>query len=153
MKAVVFHKPGDMRVDETPDPGIEHEEDIIVRVTSTAICGSDLHIYNGFFPQTKPLVMGHEFMGVVEETGKGVTTVKRENVWWFPSRLRAESVSSASRVCPAIAKIQTGEIWPRRRLDDQKGGGLFGYTDLYGGYPILKSEESAWTTSSRTACH
>jgi threonine dehydrogenase-like Zn-dependent dehydrogenase len=69
MKAVVFHKPGDMRVEEVPDPKIENPQDIILRVTSTAICGSDLHIYNGLLPQTKPMVMGHEFMGVVEEAG------------------------------------------------------------------------------------
>lgn len=49
MKAVVFHKPKDMRVDVVDDPRIEAAEDVIVRVTSTAICGSDLHIYNGFF--------------------------------------------------------------------------------------------------------
>ncbi len=69
MKAVVYHSPKDMRVDTVGDPIIEDHRDIILRVTSTAICGSDLHIYNGFFPQTKPLIMGHEFMGVVEETG------------------------------------------------------------------------------------
>ena len=47
MKAVVFHRPGKVQVDDVPDPEIEHPEDIILRVTSTAICGSDLHIYNG----------------------------------------------------------------------------------------------------------
>ena len=58
MKAVVFHKPGDMRVEEVADPKIENPQDIILRVTSTAICGSDLHIYNGLMPQPKPMVMG-----------------------------------------------------------------------------------------------
>jgi hypothetical protein len=77
MKAVVFHKPADMRLDEGPDPKIEAADDIIVRVTATAICGSDLHIYNGFLPQTRPMVMGHEFMGIVEEAGKGVSSLKR----------------------------------------------------------------------------
>ena len=72
MKAAVFHKIGDIRVDNVNDPVLEHEDDAIVRVTSTAICGSDLHIYDGFFPQIKDLVMGHEFMGIVEETGKNV---------------------------------------------------------------------------------
>jgi threonine dehydrogenase-like Zn-dependent dehydrogenase len=72
MKAVVFHKPKDMRVETVPDPEIEDQEDIILRVASTAICGSDLHIFNGFIPQKEPLVMGHEFMGVVEEIGSGV---------------------------------------------------------------------------------
>src|SRR5829696_7528865 len=77
MKAVVFHKPGDMRVDDVADPAIENSDDVILRVTATAICGSDLHIYNGFFPQLRPLVLGHEFMGVVEEVGSEVTSLKR----------------------------------------------------------------------------
>ncbi|HEY0039760.1 MAG TPA: alcohol dehydrogenase catalytic domain-containing protein, partial [Flavisolibacter sp.] len=72
MKAAVFHKIGDISVDNVDDPKIEHDEDVILKVTSTAICGSDLHVYDGFFPQLKDQVMGHEFMGIVEETGKGV---------------------------------------------------------------------------------
>ncbi|RYD60996.1 MAG: glutathione-dependent formaldehyde dehydrogenase, partial [Verrucomicrobiaceae bacterium] len=77
MKAVVFHRPGKVQVDEVPDPGIEHPEDVILRVTSTAICGSDLHIYNGFFPQARSFVLGHEFMGIVEETGSEVRNLQR----------------------------------------------------------------------------
>jgi S-(hydroxymethyl)glutathione dehydrogenase/alcohol dehydrogenase len=59
------------------DPSIQHPQDVILRVTSTAICGSDLHIYNGFFPQLKDMVMGHEFMGIIEETGPDVTNLKK----------------------------------------------------------------------------
>ena len=69
MKAVVFHKPGEMKVDKVEEPQIENPQDIILRITATAICGSDLHIYNGLIPQTKPLIMGHEFMGEVVEVG------------------------------------------------------------------------------------
>lgn len=72
MKAVVFHKQKDVRVDTVKDPGIEEAGDVVLKVTSTAICGSDLHIYNGVFPQIKPMVLGHEFMGIVEEVGAGV---------------------------------------------------------------------------------
>ncbi len=77
MKALVFHHPGRVEVNDVPDPKIEHPEDIVLRVTSTAICGSDLHIYNGFFPQLKDMVLGHEFMGIVEETGSAVTRVAK----------------------------------------------------------------------------
>jgi S-(hydroxymethyl)glutathione dehydrogenase / alcohol dehydrogenase len=77
MKAVVFQRPGHIQVDQVPDPTIEHDEDIIVRVTSTAICGSDLHIFNGFIPQEDDMVMGHEFMGIVEERGRGVAAVQK----------------------------------------------------------------------------
>ncbi|HEY5740895.1 MAG TPA: alcohol dehydrogenase catalytic domain-containing protein, partial [Terrimicrobiaceae bacterium] len=77
MKAVVFHHPGKVSVDNVPDPKLEKSDDVIVRVTSTAICGSDLHIYNGFLPQVKEMVLGHEFMGIVEEVGSGVTKLQR----------------------------------------------------------------------------
>src|SRR3981189_2125926 len=77
MKAVVFHKPGEMRVDKVEEPQIENPQDIILRVTATAICGSDLHIDNGVVPQQKPLIMGHEFMGVIEDCGGEVSTVQK----------------------------------------------------------------------------
>ncbi len=77
MKALVFHHPKKVIVEEVKDPIIEDEKDIIVQVTSTAICGSDLHIYNGFFPQVKNMVLGHEFMGIVAEVGKEVTKFKK----------------------------------------------------------------------------
>jgi S-(hydroxymethyl)glutathione dehydrogenase/alcohol dehydrogenase len=77
MKAVVFHKMGDISVDNVDDPRIEQPDDIILRITTTAICGSDLHIYDGFIPQLRDMVLGHEFMGVVEEVGPAVTRVKK----------------------------------------------------------------------------
>jgi len=69
MKAAVFQRPKSVQCEDWPDPRIEDPRDAIVRVTSTAICGSDLHIYNGLLPQVKKMVLGHEFMGVVEEVG------------------------------------------------------------------------------------
>ena len=77
MKAAVFHKPGDIRYQSTEDPRIEQSRDVLLRVTSTAICGSDLHIYDGFLPQLREEVLGHEFMGIVEEVGSDVTNVKK----------------------------------------------------------------------------
>ena len=77
VKALVFHRPGHVEVNDVEDPRIEDPQDVILRVTSTAICGSDLHIYNGFMPQLKDMVLGHEFMGVIEETGPGVKESKK----------------------------------------------------------------------------
>src|SRR3954465_11154156 len=77
MKAAVFHKIGDISVDNVDDPSIEHPEDIILRVTTTAICGSDLHIYDGFVPQLRDEVLGHEFMGIVADVGPNVSRVKK----------------------------------------------------------------------------
>jgi len=62
MKALVFHHPGKVSVDNVPDPSLQKPDDVIVRVTATAICGSDLHIYNGFLPQKRDMVLGHEFV-------------------------------------------------------------------------------------------
>ena len=76
MKALFFHQLGKVFFDNFPDPEIRHSQEVISRVTANAICGSDLHIYNGFIPQKDPMIMGHEFMGIVEEVGDGVTELE-----------------------------------------------------------------------------
>src|SRR3954447_12696374 len=78
MKASVFVAPGKARVERVPDPKILNDRDAIVRITSTAICGSDLHLYDGFVPTVEPGdILGHEFMGEVVETGKAVRNVRK----------------------------------------------------------------------------
>jgi S-(hydroxymethyl)glutathione dehydrogenase/alcohol dehydrogenase len=77
MKATVYHGPKDVRIDDKPKPSIEQPEDIILKVTSTAICGSDLHLYHGNVKGMEPgQTLGHEFAGVVEDTGSAVGEVK-----------------------------------------------------------------------------
>src|SRR6478672_4810748 len=77
MKAVTYQGIKNVVVKEVPDPKIEKPDDMIIRVTSTAICGSDLHLIHGMIPNLgKDYVIGHEPMGVVEEVGKDVTKVK-----------------------------------------------------------------------------
>lgn len=77
MKAVTFQGTKDIQVKEVEDPELQQKDDIIVRITSTAICGSDLHIYQGALPAQKDYVIGHEPMGIVEEVGPEVTRVKK----------------------------------------------------------------------------
>src|SRR6185369_1684405 len=78
MKALTYHGAGDVRVDNVPDPTLLNDDDLILRVTATAICGSDLHIFRGKIPDMKAGdILGHEFMGIVEDIGRGVTRVKR----------------------------------------------------------------------------
>ena len=75
MRATCWHGTKSVRVDEVPEPKILNERDAIVRITRTAICGSDLHLYNGFVPTMRSGdVLGHEFMGEVVETGRAVST-------------------------------------------------------------------------------
>ena len=77
MKALTWHGTHDVRVDTVPDPRIQDPGDAILKVTATAICGSDLHLYNGLMPAMEPGdVLGHEFMGEVVEVGKQVRNVK-----------------------------------------------------------------------------
>jgi S-(hydroxymethyl)glutathione dehydrogenase / alcohol dehydrogenase len=135
MKAAVFHKMGDITVDTVDDPMIEEEDDVIVGITSTAICGSDLHIYDGFIPQLRDMVLGHEFMGVVEDVGRGVTRLKKGDRVVVPFTIACGHCFYCSQGFHANCSHSNPEKYgPRGNLLDNKGGGLFGYTDLYGGY-------------------
>jgi len=134
MKAVVFHKSKDMRVDTVPDPKIEAPEDVILKVTATAICGSDLHIYNGFLPQPKPMVMGHEFMGIVEEVGPGVTKLQKGDRVVVPFPIACGGCFFCDHELPVHCEHSNDNYGPEGGLLKEKGGALFGYTDLYGGY-------------------
>ena len=77
MKATIFHAPGDVRVEEVPDPAIKEPADAIVRVTHACICGSDLWFYRGLTPYEPGWRTGHEWMGIVEEVGPGVRTMRK----------------------------------------------------------------------------
>lgn len=135
MKAAVFHKIGDISVDNVDDPIIEAPDDIILRVTSTAICGSDLHIYDGFVPQLRDMVLGHEFMGVVEEAGPAVHKVKKGDRVVVPFTIACGQCFFCSLGSHANCMHTNEENYgPRGDLMKEKGGGMFGYTDLYGGY-------------------
>ncbi|WP_437984125.1 zinc-dependent alcohol dehydrogenase [Sorangium sp. So ce117] len=135
MKALVFHKPSDVRVEDVPDPRIEEPTDVIVRVTATAICGSDLHIYNGFFPQAKPMVLGHEFMGVVEEIGPQVTKLRKGDRVVVPFPIACGRCFFCHAELPGHCESSNPKHYgPEGGTLEGKGGALFGYTDLYGGY-------------------
>ncbi len=135
MKALVFHHPGKVSVDNVPDPTIEDPRDVILKVTSTAICGSDLHIYNGFLPQKEDMIIGHEFMGIVEETGSAVTGLQRGDRVVVPFPIACGGCFFCQHALPGHCENSNPEKYgPEGGLLDQKGGGLFGYTDLYGGY-------------------
>jgi S-(hydroxymethyl)glutathione dehydrogenase / alcohol dehydrogenase len=135
MKAAVFHKPGNIQVDNLPDPRLEHPEDIILRVTSTAICGSDLHILNGLIPQTRPMIMGHEFMGIVEEVGHEVSSLNKGERVVVPFPIACGTCFFCHHGLPGHCENSNPEKYgPEGGMTTGKGGALFGYTDLYGGY-------------------
>ena len=135
MKAAVFHKIGDIKVDTVEDPRIEQSRDAIIRVTSTAICGSDLHIYDGFIPQLKNEVLGHEFMGIVEDVGSEVTNLKKGDRVVVPFTVACGKCYFCQQNLQMHCENSNPEHYgPDGGLLTEKGGGLFGYTDLYGGY-------------------
>jgi threonine dehydrogenase-like Zn-dependent dehydrogenase len=135
MKALVFHTPKHVSVDTVDDPKIEDPRDAVLRVTATAICGSDLHIYNGAFPQPKPLILGHEFMGIVEDVGSAVTNLKRGDRVVVPFPIACGQCWFCSHEFPTQCENSNKEHYgPEGGLLTEKGGALFGYTDLYGGY-------------------
>ncbi|HZS76076.1 MAG TPA: zinc-dependent alcohol dehydrogenase [Ktedonobacteraceae bacterium] len=135
MKAVCWNGIHDMRVETVPDPKILNPHDAIVEITTTAICGSDLHLYDGYIPtMEKGDIVGHEFMGIVVEVGKEVKNLKvgdrvvvpftiacgncffcKQNLW---------SLCDNSNPNAAIAEMMYGYT----------GSGLYGYSHIYGGY-------------------
>src|SRR6476620_7474646 len=135
MKAAVIHAPGKVSYDTVDDPRLKADDDIILKVTATAICGSDLHIYSGGIPQPRPMVLGHEFMGIVEEVGKGVTKLKKGDRVVVPFPIACGSCFFCNHeASPSCENSNYKHYGHNGDLLDQKGAGLFGYTELYGGY-------------------
>jgi threonine dehydrogenase-like Zn-dependent dehydrogenase len=135
MKAAVIHGPGKVTCDNVDDPVLKNDRDIILKVTATAICGSDLHIYSGGVPQPRPMVLGHEFMGIVEETGKAITNLKRGDRVVVPFPIACGHCFFCDHGYPGNCENSNPEKYgPEGGLLKEKGGALFGYTDLYGGY-------------------
>src|SRR5437763_10395410 len=135
MKAVCWEGKGKVQVDRVPDPTILNPHDAIVRVTTTAICGSDLHLFDGFIPtMQKGDILGHEFMGEVVEVGPEVRKLKKGDRVVVPFDIacgncffcRKEQWSLCDNSNPNAALLE--------KLYEYAGGGLFGYSHLYGGY-------------------
>jgi threonine dehydrogenase-like Zn-dependent dehydrogenase len=100
MKALVYHGPRDVQIDDKPRPSIQHPQDAILRITSTALCGSDLHLYHGTVQGMEPgQTLGHEFMGIVEEAGPEVHEVKVGDKVVFHLTLTAVTAGSVGMNC------------------------------------------------------
>src|SRR3954454_22096149 len=131
MKALRIHKPKDVRVEDVEDPRLEQPTDAVIRVTSTAICGSDLHMYNGLVPQPRPMALGHEFMGIVEDIGSEVGGLKRGDRVVVPFPIACGQCWFCRNALPTACENSNENYGPRGGLLKEKGGALFGYTDLY----------------------
>lgn len=135
MKALCWHGKGDVRVDSVPDPRIEDPGDAIIRVTATAICGSDLHLYDGYVPAMKSGdVMGHEPMGIVEEVGPAVTRLKKGDRVVVPFVIACGSCFFCERQLFSCCDTTNPDAAKLEELHGHAGAGLLGYSHLYGGY-------------------
>lgn len=135
MKAARIHGPRTVTCDTVDDPVIVNSRDAILKVTATAICGSDLHIYSGGLPQPRPMTLGHEFMGIVEEVGSDVSNLQRGDRVVVPFPIACGHCFFCGHHLPGHCENSNPQHYgPEGGLLTQKGGALFGYTDLYGGY-------------------
>ncbi len=134
MKALTFHGKRDVRVDEVPDPRIEQPTDAIVRITSTAICGSDLHLYEilGMFIEEGD-ILGHEPMGIVEEVGSEVSHIEAGDRVVIPFNISCGECWMCRE--KLFAQCETTQV-----REQDKGASLFGYTKLYGEVPGGQAE-------------
>jgi threonine dehydrogenase-like Zn-dependent dehydrogenase len=142
MRALTYHGKKDVRVDNVPDPVIRHPQDILLRVTATAICGSDLHLYRGKVPgMEQGDILGHEFMGIVEETGSAVTRLHRGDRVVVPFVIACGACYFCERSlfagCETTNSGKGGLLSPKSL---RPGAAMFGYSHQYGGVPGGQAE-------------
>src|SRR3954447_6522969 len=134
MKALTWHDKRDVRVIDVPDPTIEEPTDAIVRITSTGLCGSDLHLYEVLGPFIDPgSILGHEPMGYVEAVGSGVTNLSVGDRVVVPFNISCGS-------CFMCSNGLQSQCETTQNRDEGYGGSLFGYTRLYGNVPGGQAE-------------
>ncbi|MBN6776133.1 glutathione-dependent formaldehyde dehydrogenase [Pseudomonas granadensis] len=142
MRAMTYHGAHDVRVETVPDPQLEAPDDIILRVTATAICGSDLHLYRGKIPTVEHGdIFGHEFMGIVEETGPEVTAVQRGDRVVIPFVIACGGCFFCQMELYAACETTNpgrGAILNKKSITPPAA--LFGFSRLYGGIPGGQAE-------------
>jgi len=135
MRANCWHGKKSVQVEEVPDPKILNARDAIVRVTSTAICGSDLHLYNGFIPTMKSGdILGHEFMGEVVEKGSGVGNLNVGDRVVVPFPIACGHCSQCERELYSLCENSNPNAWMAEKMFGYAPSGIFGYSHMLGGY-------------------
>jgi len=135
VKALCWFDKHDVRVEQVPDPEIRNPRDAIVRITSTAICGSDLHLYNGLIPTMQAGdILGHEFMGEVVETGPALTNVRVGDrvVVAFP--ISCGGCFFCKSEMFSLCENSNPNAWMAAKLMGQSPAGIFGYSHMLGGF-------------------
>ena len=136
MKALVWHGKEDVRCDNVPDPKIEKANDIVIRVTSTAICGSDLHLFDGLMPtMEKGDILGHEPMGIVEEVGTAITKFKKGDRVVVPFTIACGKCWFCEQTMFSLCDNTNPNHEQAETAMGHSPSGLFGYSHMLGGYP------------------
>jgi len=135
MKALVWHGKHDIRYDTVADPTIEHPRDAIIKVSACAICGSDLHLFDGFMPTMKHGdIMGHEFMGEVVELGKETTNLRIGERVVIPFTINCGECDQCRRGNFSVCERSNRNAELQSKTFGHPTAGLFGYSHLTGGY-------------------
>src|SRR5919112_4799170 len=135
MKATVWKGIQKMEVQEVPDPKILNQSDCIVKISSTAICGSDLHLYNGFLPMMEPGdIMGHEFMGEIVEVGKNVKNKKVGDRVVVPFPIACGHCSHCQAGMTSCCENSNPNAHVAEKMLGHACCGIFGYSHLTGGF-------------------
>ena len=141
MKANCWMGKRSVEVHEVPEPRILNDRDAIVKITSTAICGSDLHLYNGFVPTMKTGdVLGHEFMGEVVEVGPGLHTLGVGDRIVVPFPISCGSCAQCRRGLFSVCENSNPNAWMAEKLWGYSPAGIFGYSHMLGGFPGGQAE-------------
>jgi threonine dehydrogenase-like Zn-dependent dehydrogenase len=135
MKAACWFGVGDVRIEDVPEPVVLNPRDAVVRVTLTAICGSDLHLYNGFIPtMAEGDILGHEFMGEVVALGPEVKSLAIGDRVVVPFTIACGNCFFCRRGMVSLCDNSNPNAWMAERLYGYSGSGLFGYSHMMGGY-------------------
>lgn len=135
MRALTWHGKRDVRVETVPEPEIINPRDAIIRVTSTAICGSDLHLYNHYVPMVKSGdILGHEFMGEVVDVGRAVTNLHVGDRVVVPFPIACGGCWSCKQGLWSLCENSNPNSGLAEKMWGSSTGGIFGYSHLVGGY-------------------
>jgi threonine dehydrogenase-like Zn-dependent dehydrogenase len=141
MRALCWHGKKDVRVDNVPDPTIEHPRDAIIKVSSCAICGSDLHLFDGFMPSMKSGdILGHEFMGEVMEVGADNRRLKVGDRVVVPFTIACGECDQCRRGYFSVCERSNRNKEMANKAFGHSTAGLFGYSHITGGYPGGQAE-------------
>jgi threonine dehydrogenase-like Zn-dependent dehydrogenase len=135
MRANVWSGRNTVQVENVPDPKILNDRDAIVKITSTAICGSDLHLYDGYVPTMKHGdILGHEFMGEVVETGKGVSNLSQGDRVVVPFPIACGNCWACKNELYSVCENSNPNAGMAEKMFGHSTAGIFGYSHLTGGY-------------------